>query len=176
MKKILFLALLAFGMSARGQITLEHTFDSASTYLNLPSQLIYVKFSATEENYFNINKEGRCINVYDLNHAFIKKISYSTFPQDCTGSATFLYFSKDLFSNDNLMDYMMITGDCSGIRHTYIYNENGVCIFSADSLAPLVMSNTQQLQYPIYNTSQGTKMILSQEFNGTANLYSVCPA
>jgi hypothetical protein len=176
MKKILFITLLAFGMSAKAQITLEHTFDSASTNGGsgfVASQLVYVKLAVSGEKYLNINKTGKYISVYNLNHSLMKNISYASFPQACNGIATFLYFSENLFDNDNLMEFMYIWGDCPGTSHTRIYKEDGTCIFSADSMAPIVDINVQQLQYPIFNTSLGTKMILSQQYNGTAKLYSL---
>jgi hypothetical protein len=175
MKKLLFIAFSVFGMNAMAQITLEHTYDSASTYSigNFKgSQLVYLNLEATGEKYININKTGKYISIYNINHSFLKKISYSSFSYS-PGLPTFLYFSENLFNTDNLMEFMYIWTDINNVANTSIYNENGVCIFSADSLTPFVQANTPQLQYPIYNTSQGTKMILSHLTNKQAKVYSL---
>jgi hypothetical protein len=176
MKKILFFALLAFGINAKAQITLEHTYDSASTAGGsgfIQSQLVYLNLEVSGEKYININKTGKYISVYNLNHSLTKVISYANFPQACNGIATFLYFSENLFDNDDMMEFMYTWTDCSNPIHTRIYKEDGTCIFSVDSMAAFVNINVQQLQYPIFNTSQGTKMILSQQYNGTAKIYSL---
>ena len=143
MKKIYIIIMLAIlGMRVNAQITLEHTYDSASTNGGsgfIASQLVYVKLDVSGEKYLNINKTGKYISVYNLNHSLMKKISYDSFPQACNGIATFLYFSENLFGNDNLMEFMYVWGDCPGASHTRIYKEDGTCIFSADSMAPWVI-------------------------------------
>ncbi|MFH0865633.1 MAG: T9SS type A sorting domain-containing protein [Bacteroidota bacterium] len=54
---------------------------------------------------------------------------------------------------------------------TGIYNEGGILIFS-DTGAAGIRPNFIQQQFPIYNTSQGTKMILSYG-NGQAKVFSL---
>jgi len=58
-----------------------------------------------------------------------------------------------------------------GYYITNIYKENGSFIFS-DTGSVMVHPNYEMQQYPIYNTSQGTKMILSYK-NGHAKVFSL---
>ncbi|MBI3500193.1 MAG: T9SS type A sorting domain-containing protein [Bacteroidetes bacterium] len=183
MKKILLLVLFAFAIKTKAQITMEHKYDSASTYgvFNTStntapsSQLMLIKFELSGERYVKINRTGKMISIYDINHSLVKTISLSGFP-GCNGPyATILYFSEQLFNTDAQIEFMYIYGDCAGGVHTQIYKEDGTIIFSADSMAPLITLNIQLQQYPIYNTSQGTKMILSDQSTtkGDAIVYSL---
>lgn len=140
MKKIYIIIMLAIlGMRVNAQITLEHTYDSASTYGGsgfIASQLVYVKLDVSGEKYLNINKTGKYISVYNLNHSLMKKISYDSFPQACNGIATFLYFSENLFGNDNLMEFMYVWGDCP-VLHTLGYIKKMALVFFQQIVWPL---------------------------------------
>jgi len=174
MKKLLIIVIITLVTNAKAQITLEYTNDSASTYDCsgfIAAQLFYIKFETSGEKYININRTGKYISIYNINHSLEKKISYASFPQQTNNHPTFLYFSENLFNTDTAIEFMYIYND--GVTHTKIYEENGTCIFTADSMAPLVEANTPQVQCPIFNTSIGTKMILSHQFNGTAKTYSL---
>ena len=80
MKKILFIALIAFTISAKAQITLLYTCDSSSTSLDPQSQLMMINFAVSGERYVNINGEGKYISIYDMNYSLVKKINCSGFP------------------------------------------------------------------------------------------------
>jgi len=60
MKKLLFIGLLALSINAKAQITLEHTYDSASTQsFGTPatfSQLIVINFASSGERYVKVNR------------------------------------------------------------------------------------------------------------------------
>jgi hypothetical protein len=179
MKKLLFIALLAFGISARAQIILEHDYDSASTFASgapaVVSQLMIINFEISGERYVKINKWGKKISIYNLNHALIKIISLDNMPLSHTSGTLgdILYLSEKLFDDDNGMEFMYTT-DAAGsgdFANVGIYNDDGTLIFS-DSAAPVIKINVPQIQYPIYNTSQGTKMILSYK-NKHAKVYSL---
>ncbi|MBI5219457.1 MAG: hypothetical protein HY958_11055 [Bacteroidia bacterium] len=175
MKKILFIALLAIGLHVKAQITLEHTYDSASTYITPYIQLMIVKFEVSGERYVKINRVTKAIYIYDMNHSFIKLISFAGFPQPNNQTPNILYLSESLFDTDSKIEFMYIyeQGNSISTVYTRIYNEDGSLIFQADSMAPLVLINTPLQQYPIYNTTQGTKMILSHQFTGQAKVYSL---
>ena len=88
MKKILFIALVAFVMNAclpigiaKAQITLEHSYANASTYSTGMDQLVVVNFTVSGERYVRINREGKTIDIYNMNHSLLKSISYAGFPQ-----------------------------------------------------------------------------------------------
>ncbi|MCK9613870.1 MAG: T9SS type A sorting domain-containing protein [Bacteroidales bacterium] len=171
MKNIVLVVMFIFSLNASAQITLEHTYDTASTYdLN---QLMIIKFEVSGERYVKINIVNKSIDLYNMNHSFLKSISYAGFPQNANNIPIILYSSESLFDNDNEIEFMYVytTGTVS-VPHTRIYKEDGTLIFQADSMGPLVKVNTPQSQYPIYNTSYGTKMILSCT-NGQAKVFSL---
>ena len=130
MKKILFIALLAFCIKASAQITLEHKYDSASDYQD--NILMIVNFAVSGERYVRINIQGKTINIYDMTHSLLKSISYAGFPQS-TGNTTILYLSENLFTTDSKIDFMYLYSDATK-SNTLIYNEDGTLIFQADSL------------------------------------------
>jgi len=162
MKKIILMALLALEMTANAQITLEHIYDSASVHDN--NRLMMVDFEITGQHYVRINREGKTINIYDLNHSLTKTISYSGFPINPNLCPIILYLSEILFDNDPDIDFMWIY-TVNYIDYTQIYNENGTLIFQGDSMSPMVFVTEPQFQFPIYNTANGTKMILSCDNN-----------
>jgi hypothetical protein len=180
MKKILFLAFIAFGMNAKAQITLEHTYDSAATWNFCSgrfSQLMIINFEVSGERYVKVNRCGQCISIYDMNHALLKNISLANLPAslDPPIGGEILYISEKLFNLDPLIEFMYLYDyvDSTGIAPyvTNIYNEDGTLIF-ADTSAPWVHPNWEMQQWPVYNTSLGTKMILSCQ-NGDARVFSL---
>jgi len=175
--KIYFLVfLMAFTISARAQITLEQVYDSSST-LNFcqgkQCQLIIVKFEVSGDKYVKINRCGKYISIYNMNHTLQKTISLANVP---VGSSNIIgdivYLSENLFNTDSKIEFMC-TADLASTDtpYTNIYNEDGILIFS-DTCFPAIRLNFLQQQYPIYNTSQGTKMILSYP-NGQAKVFSL---
>ena len=172
MKKLFLITLIAFGINAKAQITLEHTYDSASTN-TAGSQLMIIKFEVSGERYVNINKPGKYISIYDMNHSLVKTISYANYPQTCNNLPAILYLSEELFDTDPQIEFMYIYNDCAGHVATKIYKEDGTCIFTADSMAAWITVNVPLQQYPIYNTSKGTKMILSNQNTLIAKVFSL---
>lgn len=168
---ILIVLILVITISTKAQITLEYAFDSASSYAF--NQLMIINFEVSGERYVRINKAGKTIDIYDLNHSFIKSISYASFPQNPNNIPIILYLSENLFDTDPGIEFMYIYNTNPGNDHTRIYNEDGSLIFQADSMGPYVTVNVPMQQYPIYNTSYGTKMILSNQFGGKAKVYSL---
>ena len=164
MKKYLLIALIAFGINAKAQITLEHKYDSASDYKN--NILMIVKFELLGERYVKINRTGNYISIYDLNHSLTKTISLATFPPS-VGHFMILYMSQLLFDTDAAIEFLYGYSDANGVNHTRIYKEDGTCIFIADSLYSWNELTIPIEQVTIYNTQQGTKMILSHD--GTNN-------
>ena len=171
MKRIIFIAMLAIAAftskPVMAQITLEHTYDSAFGNLYMVNlEVEGMKYAWRDD--INIS-----VRLYNLDHSIFKIMDYSSVPN--LNASTILYVSEHLFNTDNLIEYMMINFDANHIYHTYIINELGSIIFTADSLSPTVKPNAPQTQLPIYNTTNGTKMILSGSYNGNtvANVYSL---
>ncbi|MBI3500441.1 MAG: T9SS type A sorting domain-containing protein [Bacteroidetes bacterium] len=177
MKKIIYIILLAYSISAKSQIVWEHTYDSASTDNSLgfgESQLMVIKFEISGERYVKVNRHGASISIYDMNHSLVKTISLVALPL-CFGSlGDILYLSEKLFDTDSAIELMYIRSSC-GVSSPYyitnIYKEDGTILFS-DTGSAQIKPNYEQQQYPIYNTSVGTKMILSYR-NGEAKVFSL---
>jgi hypothetical protein len=163
MKNILFILVFAFGINAQAQITLEHIYDSAATYnYGTPatnSQLMIIKFELSGERYVKINNWGKVMDIYDMNHSLIKTISLAAMPDG--GLGDIMYLSEQLFNTDSKIEFLY-SSRTSGV--TGIYNEDGTVLFF-DTLEPMVRSLIPSQQFPIYNTSSGTKMLLS--YRGT---------
>jgi hypothetical protein len=178
MKNIILIAILAFAMNAKAQITLEHKYDNASTLnidANTRNQLMIINFEISGERYVKINRSAKNISIYNLNHSLLKTIDCSSYPLPSNQLfGDILYISEQLFDTDSAMEWMYLTGipgSSYDIMITQIYKEDGTLIFS-DTGAPMIHFNILLQQYPIYNTSQGTKMILSYP-NGQAWVYSL---
>ena len=176
MKIYLLVVLVILGINAKAQIMLEHTYDTASCYAGNINQLMIVKFEISGERYVKINRMAHNISIYDLNHSLIKVIDCSSYPLPTNQIfGDVLYLSEQLFDTDPAIELMYVTGVPNPPGYdkaiTKIYKENGVLIFS-DTASPSVHPNIALQQYPIYNTPQGTKMILSYP-NGQAKVYSL---
>lgn len=174
MKKIILIALLAIGMTAKAQITLEHTYDSAATYnwcSGPASQLMIIKFELSGERYVRINRCGKFLSIYDMSHTLQKNISLASIPQNYGNVGTILYLSEKLFNTDSQFEFMYIyeftDTNGNGSVVTNIYNESLAMLFT-DTSAARIIPNIHLQQYPIYNTSFGTKMILSCPNPGTS--------
>jgi hypothetical protein len=180
MKNILFVTLALTYLTSKAQISLEHTYDSASTFnvalggLNASSQLELVNFEVSGYQYVKINRWARCIYIYDLSHALVQTISLAGLPANSSYNTVgdVLYLSEHLFNNDSKKEFMYVKDAVYPTScYTGIYNENGALLFS-DTGAAIIRANFPSQQYPIYNTSSGTKMILSYS-NGQAKVFSL---
>jgi len=183
MKKLILIALIAFVTNAKAQITLEATYDSASTNLYI------VNLEIDGDKYIKLQQGDsgkRFIYLYNLNHSLWKTIDCNSFPKFDSipggGAVSYgrymysaLYVTQSLFNSDPLVEFMFVpnsNGDANSY-FTGIYNENGVAIFTQDSAGPYLSANIPQVAKPIYNTSAGTKMILSFPGIGKAKVYSI---
>ena len=174
MNKILLFILIVFVINAKAQITFEHDYDSASTYASgspaLSDQLEIINFVVSGEKYVKINRHGEKIMIYNLNHSLLETIDYSGFPQSSPAYVYILYLSENLFDTDSKIEFMYLAS--GGIKpYTGIYRDDGSIIFS-DTGAAVIFQEFPPQQYPIYNTSEGTKMILSYN-NGHAKVFSL---
>lgn len=167
MKKILFLILISLITNSKAQVVFEHRYDSAGAAA-LASQLMIINFEVSGQQYVKVNEWGKLISIYNLNHSLVKNISYAGFPQSANNESTILYLSQLLFNTDSLIEFMYIAGNPAA---TSIYSENGVLIFT-DPGVPSININVPENQYPIYNTSLGTKMILSYA-DGHSNVFGL---
>ncbi len=170
--------LIAFTINAKAQITLEHTYDSAGALLAypIPAQLYIVKLEVAGEKYVFVDRANKLVKFYNMNHIPWKIISFAGTIDLNTNSNTqnIMYISQHLFDTDDEIEFLYGDADGNNIYSfvTQIVNEDGGILFTENNAGPWVKQNSPQIQLPIYNTSIGTKMILSLS-NGNANVYSL---
>ncbi len=178
MKKIIlfcFLALLIVSSKhALGQITLEHTYTGGSkNFFMVDFELSGMKYVLKSEVSGN-----RFLKFYNLDHSFWKSIDCNPFPttQLPAGSGTqynfaAIYISETLFDCDSAVEFLYFSNGGND-WFTGIFKEDGTALLVADSSAPLVQVAIPQQWRPIYNTPDGTKLILSH-LDGSARVYGV---
>ncbi len=190
---LLFPGLLLLTSRLSAQISLEQNYPSSgmfntATFGNgftiFGAKYFYmIKLEVSGEKYVAIDLLSQTVNFYNLNHSLYTSISYSNVtmlgswgdPVQEKMNATVFYFSEKLFDTDDQIEFMycnwsLNTSGSSAVTH--VLNEDGTILFTANGEAPLVKPNYHNQFYPIYNTAQGTKMILSKA-NGSASVYSL---
>lgn len=189
MKKLILIVLIAFVTNAKAQITLEFTQDSASSLVLAASgvttqdQLMIVDFEVSGYQYVKVNRHVGYISIYNMGHALVQTISLAGFPKDGSSFGYILYLSETLFNTDSKKEFMYAQSFAGNNYYTGIYNEDGIILFS-DSAYPAVIGTYAMQQWPIYNTPQGTKMLLSYpngkvkvfDLGGTLSCSSACSA
>jgi len=179
MKKFFSLSAVAFILFCKisfGQISLEHVYDHAASG-NVPGdQLMIVNFEVYGPHYVKIDRGIGQILIYDLNHTLTKTI---VVPNNLLSGVFIdyvMYLSQKLFDIDDGIEYLLAANDEStGEGSTYIFDEDGTQLFYAKNQYPWVLGQFPAQQYPIYNTPQGTKMILSAYYlpNDSAYVYNL---
>jgi len=136
-----------------------------------------VNFEVSGYRYVKVNRCGKIISIYDLNHSLVKNISMANMPTSPPYNilGDVLYLSEQLFNLDSKVEFIychsFTNSQGNGDYVTSVYDENGTMLFT-DTAWPGIRLNFEQQQLPIYNTSQGTKLILSC-LNGTAKVYGL---
>ena len=176
MKKIIFIALFAFAINAKAQLTLEHTYNSAgSLQLTTNNQQLYVvKLEVDGEKYVFVDRANKLIKFYNLNHTPWKTISFAaTTDLNANGNyQSIIYISQHLFNTDDAIEFLYSDQNGPYAIVTQIVNEDGTIMFTATNQGPIVYPNAPQIQVPIYNTNTGTKLILSGE-DSSAYVYGL---
>jgi hypothetical protein len=166
------LAIALFHCLAFGQITLEHTYPNTGYYVS-EGQLMMVDLEASGMSYVQIDRVAKEIKLYHLDHTLYKTVSYALAPPPPvpTTVVIIMYISEHLFDQDDDLEFMYVDGDPGGYL-TQVYNEDGSLLLDEPGALPFVLATVHNQQYPIYNTDQGTKLILSHT-DGTARVYSL---
>lgn len=184
MKKLLLSTILfVIFISAFAQVTLEHKFISqnANTYASNENINLY-QFS-TGAKYVKSFKDATTyamnVTVYNLDYSINKNFVINTGCTDLTFTYAAFYISDKLFDSDNGYEVcltMTASGISSGTNACYgnagtfnnahIYNDDNTLLFKSDTsgFADFDYSGgfgRQDAFRCIYNTSSGTKMLLS---------------
>lgn len=159
-----------------GQIVLENTYPNTSFYLSSTNlqQLYMIKLEVDSAKYVHVDRNNKVVNFYNLDHTLWKTISFSLATDLNSGANAMdiMYISQHLFDTDDEIEFLYSDQFGSGSAVTQIVNEDGTILFTANNEAPVVKMNAPQAQLPIYNTSAGTKMILSNT-NGDSKVYGL---
>lgn len=177
-RRIVLLLCIIFSASVQkacSQITLDTVYSNASVKLFM----VNLEVSGVKYVVKSMTPGDRFLKFYNLDHSFWKFIDCDSFPAmvDCVPPYNVLYvyhalyISETLFDCDSELEFMYFSyGSCKW--YTGIYKEDGSCIFAGDSLSPLVQGSVPQQWRPIYNTPDGTKLILSHK-NGSGVVYDL---
>ncbi len=172
MRLLFTLAIALLHCMAFGQITLEHTYPNAG-YWSSYSQLMMVDLEVSGMSYVQIDRATKEIKLYHLDHTLFKTVSYSAAPQPPYPYMIYImYISEHLFDQDEGLEYMYVDPLFQGDYLTQVYNEDGSLLLDEPGAYPMVLSTSPTQQLPIYNTDEGTKLILSHR-DSTARVYSL---
>lgn len=149
MKTIFLATLIALTSTLSfGQITLEHTYGSASN----PAWIFATKLS-TGYKYCWVSKATNTLKIYNLDHSLFKEITFN--PPSNNYYVDFV--SDKLFDMNNKIEFM-ISSEYD--NYTQIINEDGTIISNLQGQVPF--STTSDFgPGPIINTADGTKMLLA---------------
>lgn len=123
--------------------------------------------------YVALDKTAMTVTLYNMDHTVWKTIPLSNASDISTSpnGKDVLYISQHLFDLDDGVELMFVSQG-SGQFNTELVNEDGSILQSYWACFPGVFINAPQEQQPIYNTPNGTKMILS-ETTGAATVWSL---
>lgn len=168
------IGLLFCALPGSAQITLEQVYPDGKLKLFM----VNLEYSGQKYVKKSMDTGNRYMHFYNLDHSFWKSINVDPFPimaycgpPTPTGAYDALYISESVFDCDGKIEFLYFSySDCKW--YSAVYNEDGDILLEADSCSPLVYVNIPQQYRPIYNTPNGTKLILSHK-NGTASVYSL---
>ncbi len=150
---------------------MEHTYPNAG-YSYDRSQLFLWEFEASGHKYVKIDRTAEEVVLYNLDHTFFKSFSFADHPSTVM-VATFLYMSEHLFDLDDGIEYMYFTWDGASPSYLRVYDEDGSVHLNMDGGFVYVYSTLHNQQYPIYNSPEGTKLVVSMGDEQSARVYSL---
>lgn len=154
---------------AFGQITLEHTYPNAGYFFSY-GQLMMVDLEVSGMSYVEIDRANKEIKLFHLDHTLFKTVSFAAAtPPWPNFGVTIMYISEHLFDQDDDLEFMYVL-DLPKL--TQVYNEDGSLLLDEPDAVPYVRQTIHNQQYPIYNTNDGAKLILSHA-DSTAKVYSL---
>jgi hypothetical protein len=166
--------------TSHAQIQLENEYPVASG--SRISGLTMIKLEVSGDKYFLYDMPANTIRLYNLDHSVFKTIPIPALPKyrstNTSSMVSIAYISENLFNGDNQIEYVAMDHQYasyitpSEYGSMRVFNENGAIVFDGDSLMPCFKRDATYYGYEgegdfIFNTSQGSKMIL---FKYGANL------
>jgi hypothetical protein len=128
------------------------------------------------ERYVFFDKSAKSLALFDIDHNQVQTIDLSGVPDaGVAGSRQVLYITQYLFDLDPGIEvmYFALGGIGGASVMTSIVDESGTIIQSFPEEAGYVLTNWPQSQFPIYETSEGAKLVLSHQLNGEVRVYAL---
>lgn len=166
---------LLLSTTAFSQFALEQTYANAGTP-GSNNQLMMVELESLGFRYVFFNKAAKTLEFFDLDHTQVQVIDLAAALDN--GNAVMrqvLYITQFLFDLDPGIEVMYVVAGGPGTESatTYIMDESGTIIQAFPNEAGHVRINIPQAHFPIYETPQGAKMILSHQADLSAKVYSL---
>ncbi len=140
--------------SIQAQITLEHTYLNDIEIYDLGTS----GYKYWDVHYDEVNQIYDYAYAYSIDHSLYKTITPVIDPIITYDNGYPEFPTENLFNTDNLLEYIIMPNDQYYNYFMRVYNENGVLVFSKDSVSPDIPR--------FINTPSGTKMIIDYESNG----------
>jgi len=166
-----FLLFQSFPVETRAQATLEKIYPALG--ITTFNEFYLVELEVNGWKYVGLDKAAMTVTLFNMDHTVWKTILLGNALDISTSSngKDVLYISQHLFDLDDGVELMFVCQG-SGQFNTELINEDGSILQSYWACVPGVILNAPQEQLPIYNTPNGTKMILSQT-TGEATVWSL---
>ena len=158
-------ALVLWTSNLFAQITLEHSYPNGKWETSL------ITLSNSGMKYQWVDEAAGIIILYNLDHSIFKTM---TFPVISGVSTQVLYVSETTFDFDAAVEFMVSYSDDNNWANsaTKIVEESGTLIFDGPSETPSL--NADATAYgAIFNTPNGTKMILDNHTDNASKVYSL---
>lgn len=160
----LFAATIFF--TAKSQIITEAVYPGGAMFLT-PQYLHPVQLSVGGVKYCEFYPSQAQIILYNLNHTVYRTINLPSINPG-PGPVRICYVSDALFDQNTAdIEYIIQYATPANYNRVAIYRENGTLLFQRDSVA-IEACYWSEMPDRIFNTSAGTKMIISHQVAGTA--------
>lgn len=167
MKKIInLIAIVLFTSSVFGQISLEHSYPNGKWETSI------AKLSNSGMKYLWVDVSTGILKLYNLDHTLFKTLTFPVLANMTNVEVG--YLSETTFDLDAGVEFMVYYQDDNNWANsvTKIIDESGSTILNAVGETPSI--NTYDgIHGAIFNTPNGTKMILDNHTDNAAKVYSL---
>lgn len=165
-KLIIILSCILLTINSIGQINFEYSYPNGKLKTTI------IKLSNSGLKYQWVDVSTGQIKLYNLDHTIFKTMSFPVLA-GMTGVYV-AYVSENTFDTDNEIEYMVYyQDDFNWVNSaTKIVNENGTIILDKVGEIPAFSMTGDEIA-AIFNTPNGTKMILDSYNDNSAKVYSL---
>lgn len=173
--------LTAAGLAVMGtvaaQYPLEHAYPQSAVGSGMYNVFFLHEFEGLGHRYVHFIRDTtvKVVNLYDLGHNLVQTIDLSNAvdmnPTNPTTKTAFL-FSQYLFDLDPGIELMYVTGGSVACA-TAVVDESGAVLQQWLGQAPWVYPTVPNQMFPVVNTPNGTKLLLSDITTGETKVYAL---